>query len=157
MNTLISKDAKEAIDLAYRKHWRFEVRGVGEVPEEPLFKDGWWYEPASESTIPEGAQKVLKELKKAGISWKGVIEAREVPKALPTPADTPTDDQQDDQQEFPPIDSFTVAPHLEESLMGILGDMAMLAALFIMSFIDPATIIVLNDGTWLEVWSCLEY
>ena len=114
---------------------RFRVRDKDEK--------GWVHETLqSESTIPAKGLRRLEVLKKAGIPIKELVIAHEAPKLL-TAA----------REEKPTVDlSFNASPALE-ALGEVLAAVIAVFGLILITAIrlDPALIVVLEDGTFLEV------
>lgn len=146
MNTQITRTASQAILVGRRYHWRFRVVGFGEAPEKPVYQSGWWLE-----TIPEAprmAQDRLLALKRANIPVKHIVIAHEAPKLLANPE---------------PKKDFKITPILSEigKVLGVLtlasaaaAASAIVAPLFLLLsvvLVDPALIVILEDGTWIEV------
>ncbi len=146
MNTqIISYEAKKAIAVGRRNHWRFRVTGQGELPKESAYKNEWWFEPV---TDPEYGKERLAALRRAGVRFKGIVIAHEAPRLLVAPKEP----------------DFKINPSIPASNMStndLASDLAMGLVLLISVFfqailLDPALIVVLEDGTWLEVMTWYE-
>ena len=141
-----SQYASKAIAAGRKRHMRFRAVNQGEVPSEPFYEDGWWYEILeSESTIPPQGRERIEILKKAGIPIKGMVVAHEAPKLLSAP--------QEAEKEQP---SRNVSRDLLPVIRGVVEVLGIILAVIGVVFlaalrVDPALIVVLDDGTWLEI------
>ena len=145
MKYIYSPYATKAIAEGRKHHMRFRVRGQGDVPPEPFYKDEWWYEILkSDSIIPAEVGERVEVLKKAGIPIKGFVIAHEAPKILTAPR----------QEKIPEVMDapFELSGALE-AISALLGVFLAVFGLLLVAAIrlDPALIAVLPDGTWLEV------
>jgi hypothetical protein len=135
MNTIISPEAKKAINVGRAEHWRFRV--TQKKPE-------WVYEEVDETNI--GLDRI-KALRAAGVGIKGVAIGNEAPKLVPAPKVEPRVEPKPDfkntSQIVPDMSGFFEVLFLGVGLMFQL--------LFQLMVLDPALIVVLDDGTWLEV------
>ncbi|MBL8049618.1 MAG: hypothetical protein JNM46_00210 [Anaerolineales bacterium] len=147
MNTkIISYEARRAIQVGYKNHWRFRVVGQGEVPVQPFYKDEWVFEPVN---VPQVAQDRIETLKRFGFSFKGFVIAHEAPRLLPAPAPK--------KQDFKNNQTVGILPDVEALLGNLLkGLLFFLTFIFQVALLDPALIVVLEDGTWLEVMTWYE-
>jgi hypothetical protein len=147
MNTqLISYDARRAIQVGYENHWRFRVVGQGQMPEEAYYSDEWVYEPAE---TPQMAHDRLDALKRSGIHMKGFVIAHEAPRLLATPTSKKHILKNNQDEAIVPdagkiLDSF------------VQGFLFFVAIVFQAALLDPALIVILEDGTWLEVMTWYE-
>jgi len=146
MNTLISYEARKAVQVGYKNHWRFRVVGQGEVPKESFYRDEWVYEPIK---APQVAQDRIQTLKQSGIRFKGFVIAHEAPRLLSAPAPK--------KQDFKNNPTKEILPDVE-ALFGNLinGLLFFFTLIFQVALLDPALIVVLEDGTWLEVMTWYE-
>ena len=149
MNTqLISHEARKAIQVGYENHWRFRVVGIGGVPEKSYYRDEWVYEPTE---APQSAQDRLDVLKGSGIGIKGFVIAHEAPRLLSAPATAPK------KQDFKNNQTDGIVPDTSEVVSKLVqGFVFFLALIFQAALLDPALIVVLEDGTWLEVMTWYE-
>jgi hypothetical protein len=129
MNKIISYEAKRAIAIGRRNHWRFRV--VSKAPE-------WVYE---EVLAPTVALDRIAVLKRAGVPIKGFVIAHEAPKLLAAPKEEPKPPSPQILLDFSPL----------EEVLKFVGNLFLIAIL-----LDPALIVVLEDGTWLEVMTWYE-
>lgn len=129
--------AEKAIEIGRQKHWRFKVVGYGQVPNRPFYRGAWWFEPVKE--LPDGKDR-LDALRASGIDFKGFVVAHEVV-LVETKPETKIQTQTPD---ILPVlgDVFKIVGQVTLSLL-LLTAQAVL--------IDPALIVILEDGTWLEV------
>jgi hypothetical protein len=163
MNNLISPSAREVLQKSREQHYVFQVVGDYGTLKEPMFRDGWWYIPEDDPIISENAiQRV--ELVRAITPIKGFIVAHEAPKMLcppkpqpkpqPKPAYAPRKVEID-------LDWPSVWAGTKNGLKivgGVLvGTLYVLAeVLSLLAQVDPKLIVVLEDGTWMEVMSWYE-
>jgi hypothetical protein len=76
--------------MARKNHLGIRLVGLGDVPEQPVFRNGWWYEPlTAESTLPAAAVKRAQTFLNAGIRPKGFVIAHETSNLLPAPTSAP--------------------------------------------------------------------
>ncbi len=152
MNNIISPEARKAIAVGEKRHWKFRVVGLGEIPDSPAYKDQWWFLPNAE---PMHGKDRLEALKRAGVKMKGIVVAHEAPRLLPAPeavSNAPTENGADLDRSIPATDSLgTLAEGLAMGLILLVG-----VAFQAMAAVDPALIAVLEDGTWLEVCTWYE-
>jgi len=163
MNTRIvtSEFASKAIAVGRKHHMRFKVVGFGDVPHEPYYKDEWWFDPLiSESTIPKDALDRLEIIRQAGIRVKGIILAHEAPRILgaPGPMKEPKTAQNTKTNDNVGYDVLPTLKTVVGVLAGVLGAALAVAGIFFIVAIrlDPALIVVLEDGTHLEVMTWYE-
>jgi hypothetical protein len=147
MNTIISSEAKRAIDLAYKEHWRFRVVGHGELPKEPSYKDQWWFIPTAD---PEHGKDRIDVLRRAGVRFKGIVVAHEAPRMLVAPKEP--DFKINPSPSIPATNKST--GDLASGLA--MGLVLLISVVFQALLLDPALIVVLEDGTWLEVTTWYE-
>lgn len=145
MNTIISYEARKAVQVGYDNHWRFRVVGQGDVPEKSYYKDEWIFDPVE---APVVAQDRLSALRRSGVQIKGFVIAHEAPRLLSAPA---------------PKTDFKVAstPDILPDVGTAIGKIAtgllwVFLFIFQVALLDPALIVVLEDGTWLEVMTWYE-
>jgi hypothetical protein len=147
MNTqIISNVARKAVRVGYENHWRFRVVGQGEVPKDSFYRDEWVFEPVE---APQMAQDRLALLKRSGIRFKGFVIAHEAPRLLTAPASKKHDSKNNQTKTIVPETSQFFEKLGEALLFFIL-------IIFQAALLDPALIVVLEDGTWLEVMTWYE-
>jgi len=152
-NIVYSPLAVKAIAEGRKRHMVFGVRGQGEIPEEPFYKDEWWYEILkSEFTTVYGMDRV-EMLKKKGFKVKELIIAHEAPKLLVEPLQENEENTPKRDESYPDM-SFDVSGALE-AITKVLGVVLAVIGFILITAIrlDPALIVVLEDDTWLEVAS----
>ena len=149
MNTqIISQQARQAILAGRRIHQRFKVVGHGDLPEEPFYKDEWWFETIQ--TMPDKGKACLEELQRAKVHIKGMVIAHEAPRLLTAPKATPK--KEDFEVPANPIlPAVEVVASVFVTILLVVFGLAFRAVL-----LDPALIVVLEDGTWLEVMTWYE-
>lgn len=150
---IYSQEALKAIKIGCVNHMWFKVVGCGGFPHEPYYKDEWWFVPLKPGEIipPEGEIR-LELLRGAGVRIKGLVIAHEAPKVLPAPK--PGDKEK---QKTNTATSSTLLPILEV-ITAVLGAIFMVFGMILIRaiLIDPALIVVLEDGTWLEIMTWYE-
>lgn len=146
---IYSPYAVKAIAEARKQGMRFRAVNQREVPSEPFYEDGWWYEILeSEYTIPSQVRERLKVLQKSGVPIKELIIAHEAPKLLTAPVAEKEPEKPSTRKDV----AFDATPFVA-AIVGVLGAiLTVVGVIFITAIrIDPAVIAVLPDGTWLEV------
>ena len=141
MNNLLSPQARLAMSEGRMHHMRFNVVGQGDLPEEN-YRDGWWTEILkSDSIIPSEGLPAVKVLKDAGIPIRGMYLQHEAPRLLMTPKPL-----EKIKTEFP---TQTVVG----AVLGLLVIVGTVLAWIVVAVLqaDPKLIVVLDDGTHLEV------
>lgn len=167
---LISPQAKHALDEARKNHLRFRVlEKTGEISS-PVRIGNWVYAPATASIIPADAKKRIELILKSGLNPTQIIvghELVEVPQ-LPGPVVT-----KPAPLSIPSIKEIKISPKTEEAIIQALvttgkvavevakiaavGTGMMLYGLAVaLASVDPSVIVVLEDGTWVEVLSWYE-
>jgi len=134
MKQIISQEAYRAVQIGRRNHWRFRV------VTESSYKDGWVYETTQD--IPDKAKARLTALQRAGVHFTEAIIAHEAPRVLSAPNDFKNTSQ-----------SIPTNKILEDLATGLV---LFFALIFRFMLLDPALIVVLEDGTWLEVMTWYE-
>lgn len=148
MNTIISQQTRQALAVGMTNLWLFRVVGTGEVPNEPTYRDKWWFEPLTAQNIPSEGKRRLDALRKARVPIKGVVYAHEAPKLLMAPKPPKPDFK---------ISSSDIVTALGDVARVILTVFGVVFALFFQAIlVDPALIVVLEDGTWVEVMTWYE-
>ncbi len=149
MDALISPLAHKALAIGQKHHWGFQVVDKIDIPEEPTYKAGWWLESLQEA--PQEAQDRVMALERAGIRVKGIVLAHEAPPLLPAPAPD---------IKIAPIvsDARKVAVGAGAVLLVASQVVAVAAAaavampvLLLAAMVDPKVLVVLEDGTMMEV------
>src|SRR5688500_15644501 len=72
---LYSKEAEIALTVARENHWHFSILQNAPMPTAPVYQGKWWYEPVTKT--PVGMDR-LYALKKAGVTWQGMMIGHEV-------------------------------------------------------------------------------
>lgn len=147
MNTqIISPEARKAILVGRQNHWRFKVVGQGGVPQKPFYKDEWVFE--LQTTTPDIGQDRINALRASGVRFKGFLVAHEAPRLLSAPkvAQNANDVKKRSSEILP------------ERQFGFIAEFVVifLQIFFQALLLDPALIVVLEDGTWLEVMTWYE-
>jgi len=145
-NFVYSEAAQQVIILGMKNHMRFRVIGYGEVPTRPFFRGAWWFEPVKDA--PEKAQERLSMLKTNNITYKGFVIAHEV---------YFVEKKEEEQEKKPDFKITPIVTDTTEVVSGLVMGFFAVAALVIQAILsDPALIVVLEDGTWLEVMTWYE-
>lgn len=149
---VFSPEAKKAIAVGKKEHWHFRVVGSGEPLKEPVYKNQWWYEPFTpNSNIPQEGNTRLNALRRAGIRFQGVVVAHEAPRLLTAAKKV----------EKKPDSKISLSPDIL-TVLGSVASVFLMMAVFVFSaffqavLVDPALIVVLEDGTWVEVMTWYE-
>jgi hypothetical protein len=147
-----SNEVGKALTLARKNHWWFRVIGTGAMISSPKYQDGWWLVPINEdkTIIPKNALERVEKLKQDGIRIQGVIVAHEAPKLLCAPAKEPFK-----------IDTEAISKTAGEVAAGLARVIATIFGIlfYLVTFavlVDPALIVVLEDGTYVEVMTWYE-
>ena len=148
MNTIITNEARKVLLLGLQNHMIFRVVGSGEAPHEPVYKDEWWFERLDGQNIPLEGKRRLEVLRRAGIHIQDVIVAHEAPRLLTAPK------KERDSKISPPKGILTFLVTLASVYVQLV--LFVVAILFQTVLIDPALIVVLKDGSWIEVVTWLE-
>ncbi len=140
---IISEETRRAILAGRQIHRRFKVVGQGELPTAPFYKDQWWFETIH--TVPEVGKPCLDALQRARVRLKGMVIAHEAPRLLTAPKEAP-------QKEDFKVPSNPILPVVETGASIFAAALIMFFGLvFRAVLLDPALIVILEDGTWLQV------
>lgn len=123
MNTIISYQARQAIAIGRQNHWRFKVTQK---------RDEWVYETVE---VPQVGKDRIDALRRAGVRINGFVVGHEAPRLLTAPKEEKKHD-------------FKITP---VSIPDLSWMLELVVTLFFSALLDPALIVVLEDGTWLEV------
>jgi hypothetical protein len=170
VNNLITPQAKHALDEARKNHLRFRVlEKTGEISS-PVRIGNWVYAPATAAIIPADAKKRIELILNSGLNPTQIIvghELVEVPQlpgpVVPKPAPLTV----------PNIKEIKISPETEEAIKQALVttgkvaiEVAKIAAIgtglmlygmaLALASVDPSVIVVLEDGSWVEVLSYYE-
>jgi len=143
-----TEELKKTLTIARRHHWWFRELDKGGVPASPLYKNEWWFTPVDRTIIPKEAEKRIKTIELAGIKPVGFIIAHEAPKLLKAPEKT--------KAPLPEIQSKEILDTVGQVAVFMAQVIGYLALGFVWILgtalmTDPAVIVVLEDGTWVEV------
>jgi len=154
---IVSKAVVEVLTLSRENHWHVKiVDGTGMI-DSPEYWDGWVCEPVSlsDSTIPAAALGRVDQILKKNVPIKGFILAHEAPPMLPAPQVKPKPLIR--WEEIPWDD---IATGMVTALgYGVMAAGAVAVSALVLPLIavgvllDPALIVVLDDGTRVEVAS----
>jgi hypothetical protein len=160
MNT--TTEAKQVIEEARKNHWTFRVMDkTGEI-HSPVRIGDWVYEPANASIIPGDARKRIEQILKSGHNPTQIIMGHQLTKVpeLPKPKIPNIAPL------IPKLRELATSPETKRTIevggqvivevvkatavvAGLLG-YGMIMAL---AAVDPSVIVVLEDGSWIEVMS----
>ena len=154
---IVSQSVMEVMTLSRENHWHVKVvDGTGMI-DSPEYWDGWVCEPTnlSDSTIPAAALGRVNQILIKNIPIKGFILAHEAPPMLPAPQVKPKPLIR--WEEIPWDDIATgMVTALGYGVMavGAVAVSALVLPLIAVGvLLDPALIVVLDDGTRVEVAS----
>jgi hypothetical protein len=131
MNAIITPLAREALKIGFKNHYRFRV-----VTKES-YKREWVTERVEKA--PVIAQERLDLLKRSGVRFKSYIVAHEAPRLLCSPVEKPK-----------PVSTPKSTPQFDLSALFEIVPL-LFGMFFQLLLLDPAVIVELEDGTWLEV------
>lgn len=143
---VFSEAAQKAIEVGSQYHYRFRVVGSGELPEKPFYQGAWWFEPVLE---PPVGKNILDLLEQSGVAYKGIVVAHEV-SLVEAPA---VEEKQKTEIALPSIPANEITEIVGAIAMGIF---AVVGFIFLAILKDPAVIVILDDGVWLEVCNYYE-
>jgi len=153
----VSKKTVQVLDLGRKNHFSFRVLEDEGMVDSPLYKDGWWYSPTdlSESTIPATALKRVNMIQKTGVPVQGFILAHEAPLLLAAPKKKPVELPVDEIAKIVSLGGkIVLGTALATLVAAMAAPLAMIGlALVGLALVDPALIVVLSDGTRIEVCS----
>lgn len=144
MKIIKSETAKEAVEVGRRNRKTFRpLQGRG-ILDAPVHREEWWFVPIAQDTsvIPQEALRRVELLQNEGIAIKDMIVAHEAPLALMAPK---IDRQIKRQKAEIGVGLLTIAS------FALLAFGYLLTATASVALIDPCLIVVLEDGTWIEV------
>jgi hypothetical protein len=146
-----SRDTQLALEMADEEHWDFRVLGTEGMLDDPLYRDEWWFIPLdSEMIIPQRALKRVEAIQNLGIRTQGLIVAHEAPLLLNEPQKPKLVIQHDELEQM--IVQFANFVMEVARIFGLI----VLFSLSSIVMLDPALIVVLEDGTWVEVMRWVE-
>lgn len=155
-----SELARKAIAVGRENHWRFQVIDRDEIPKIPILKSELLFEPVDKYSIPKDGRERIRAIEFANIRTQGYMIAHEAPRILTAPKPKPKP---------VPIPKPMPKPQVEIDLSGALkavtgllvagftGVMGLVSLLgFMVLLLDPAVIVVLEDGSWIKVMTWYE-
>lgn len=143
MNT-ITKYARNAQDVLARTGRSSQIVGWGTPPVVPYEQDGWTLQILkSYSTLPSEVKERLRILQKGGVKFTHVLIAHEQYEEPKWPQEIVNTAK----SLLPVLGAITVA------LVKVLGVVLLVVGRILLFFItvDPVVIVVLEDGSWLEI------
>lgn len=146
--TTVSPQAQAALTVSRRYHYSFRVIANNGMITQPLYKNGWWFLPTDDSSPDIKACKRIAALKSANIPIAGYIIAHQTTNQLPAPQTAPVPQAQQATIHLP---WKTVAAVLGGVLTAVFYVTGVMVVLVAGALLDPAVVVVLSDGTWLEV------
>lgn len=168
---LITPQAKHALDVARENHKRFRVlEKTGEISS-PVRIGNWVYAPTTAAIIPADAKNRIELILKSGLNPTQIImghELVEVPQlpgpvvTKPAPLTVPKIN----------INEIKISPETEQAIkqalvttgkvaievakIAAVGTGLVLYGMALALAADPSVIVVLEDGSWVEVLSWYE-
>ncbi|HWQ04617.1 MAG TPA: hypothetical protein VN452_04605 [Longilinea sp.] len=166
MDTLISPTARKVMEKARSNHYYFQVVGDHGKLDQPYFKNGWWYVPEDKPIIDQNAIQRI-ELVRSITPTRGFIIAHEAPKLLCPPKgwETPRPAKVKPVRGRVSLETgvdwstvgqvaLTAAKAVGTVLAAVLYFLVEAIAVF--ASVDPKLIVILEDGTWMEVMTWYE-
>jgi hypothetical protein len=167
---LMTPKAKQALDVARKNHLRFRVLEKSGEISSPVRIGNWVYAPADPSIIPGVAKNSIELIIKSGLNPTQVIEGHELveaPRLLGPVVARPAP------LAVPNIKNIKISPEMEKALITtgkVALEVAKVAAVgtalvacgvgmmmvMALSAADPSVIVVLEDGSWVEVLNWYE-
>jgi len=147
--------------------WSLPVVGYGKMIAEPIFKNGWYIVPLEQYTdiIPKLAIESVEQMKQAGVEIDGVVIATRMNEP---PAQSPPQDTNDTISYISEIALgkavefgkaiLPTAKIIGKTILTIAGAVGVILGVVLIIGLagaclsnDPVLIVVLKDGTWVEV------
>jgi hypothetical protein len=168
----ISKDAQKVMDMGAAKHRQFRYIGVIEMLAAQIAVGNWIFNPIEKdnSIIPRGAMKRVDDIKALGVPINGMVVAHDThkPKLLmkpvfPYPMLNKPEPKPEPKPAREPINLWPVVEIIGVILLSIVkiayymiyGTVwfvfGIVGLAFQIGLADPALIVVLEDGSWIEV------
>lgn len=162
MKLVKSPEAVKAVAVGLKNRKTFRPMRQRGVITEWFREDDWWFEPYEQtrSIVPAEALRRVEILRSNGVGIKGMVIAHEAPLALMAPV---TERQTDHFSNGVKVAIVTlvagvavvVAMALTAPLVAVAVPTASVLSLPLLLttavLVDPCLIVVLSDGTWLEV------
>lgn len=163
-------DAMKTTEMARENHWGFRYIGNMEMLSAPFQVGNWEFIPLEDkSIIPKRAMQRIQAIEKEGIKTQGLVIAYDheppgIPKLLtapppkllaePKPVLVPKQAPQKTDDPKQSNELVAIAGTVLMTTFGVIG--ALLVGfisllVFALSIGDPALIVVLEDGSWIEV------
>jgi hypothetical protein len=146
---IISQETRRAMLAIRQIHGRASVVRQGELPLKPFYEDQWWYETIH--TVPDVAKPAVDALQRARVHIKGMVIAHEAPRLLTAPKEAPNKEEDFKVQDNPILPAVEAVASIFVTILLIVFGLA-----FRVVLLDPALIVVLEDGTWLTVMTWYE-
>ncbi len=163
MKLVKSETAVKAVVVGLKERKTFRPMTQRGLITEPFYADEWWYEPyeQSKSVVPAEAMRRVELLRSNGIGIKGMVIAHEAPLILMAP--------EHDRQVWRTRNALTVAVFTLLAGVAVVVAIAVATPVAVVAapvatsalslpmllttavLVDPALVVVLEDGTWLEV------
>jgi len=158
----VSTPTRQVLSLAQKHHWGFRVVGSGGMIDNPVYQEGWWFFPLKEdkSIIPTKAFQRVEEVRSKN-HIQGLIVAHDFPKLLPAPLPQTKPITIEKPEKEIDFDKDKAVATLGAVVGAVLVGLATLVGIVLITgiqliLIDPSLIVVLEDGTWVSVYSWLE-
>jgi len=150
-NSPQSPQTLKTLEIARANNWWFRVGGNAPLVEEPVFINNWWIGPP-DKPLPPAVTKRVETIRKE-VPIQGVVVLHETSHLLPAP-----------EVERKPVVipwkkiglvalGVAVAPVLASAAVVTLFMVGTVMALGGLALLDPVWYVVLEDGTWIEVYS----
>lgn len=131
-------DVAKVVELAEENHWSVRTLGRYGMPPETVFKNGWSYEPMVDCTMPPVAVKRAQEVLKSGVKVQGFVIGHQRPREV-------------DKRVIYGLVGICAVVVFWNLVLALLQVAFILVAVYIALAVDPALIVVLEDGTWVEL------
>lgn len=142
-------------------NWSMPVVGYGRMITEPLLKNGWYLVPLEKyaGIIPKLAIETVEQIKQSGVEIEGVVVAykENQPPAVETPSENIDEIVLNKVAEFGKS-LLPVAKEIGKVVITVAGAIGVVLGVILIVGLagvclsnDPVLIVVLKDGTWVEV------
>ena len=163
--------AERAAQVARKNRWGIMFLMNAGFLDRPLYKNGWWFVPTQdESTLDQRALKRLNAFRDAGVQITQLIVAHQTTNLLSAPPAPPKEKilpkikKEIDTNILPAVGKIAEVTargtllllKLAVAVVGVTayGAVSLLGSLVLL---DPALIAVLEDGTWVLVYSWFDH
>ncbi|MCL4552435.1 MAG: hypothetical protein M1305_02610 [Candidatus Marsarchaeota archaeon] len=150
--------AQRVVDIGRRRRYWFRVVGDEGMISRPVFRDNFWVSPLSpDCTLPSACEERIRSLMSEGVAIQGVLIAHEASHLLPGKI-APKPKREPIRIPWAAIGGVAT---LGVGIVGIAAAVFVKVIAFMLTvtvgvLLDPAVIVVLEDGTWVEVYSWVD-